>query len=129
MEKEILVVQEKIEADKFLRVFCVGKEKSLVTKYSPAPKGTGRIIMNDCSPELTSRVEKWSLAFCKKVDLDLNVVEWAVRGEDAFVIDSYNPIPDVNKSMPEEYYSWVVDELAGFVNKVYDSSMKNKQFF
>ncbi|MBR9679150.1 MAG: hypothetical protein GON13_02695 [Nanoarchaeota archaeon] len=128
-EKEVMVVQEKIIADTFLRVFCVGKEKTLVTKYLPAPLGAGKIVIHDCSQELIKKVSDWSLTFCKKVDLDFNVVEWAVRENKPFVIDAYNPIPDVSEKIPKEYYNWIVNELASFVNKIYEANSKNKKFF
>jgi hypothetical protein len=129
LEKKVMVVQERIDADKFFRVFCIGKEKVKAMRYYPAPLGAGRIVMNDYSQELKKRIEDWSLMFCKKVDLDFNVVEWAVRGEEAFVIDTYNPIPDVSKNIPNEYYEWIVNALAEFVNKVHESNQSNKQFF
>lgn len=128
--KQLMVVQERINADKFFRVFCIGKEKAKAMLYNPAPLGAGRIVEESINESLKRRVEDWSLKFCRKVDLDLNVVEWAVRGEDAFVIDAYNPIPDVSDDkMPREHYEWIVDNTIDFLNEVYDSNARNRQFF
>ncbi len=129
VDKQVMILQEKINADKFLRVFCIGKEKTKIMKYLPAPLGAGKIVENDCSPELSKKVEEWSLKFNKAVDLDFNVVEWAVCGEQAYVIDAFNPIPDVSQTIPKDYYNWIVDELAAFIKDAYTYSWKNKQPF
>ena len=130
IQEQIKLIQEKIKADAFVRTFCIGKEKAKAMKYIAAPFGAGRIVMNDLPKHLTDKIEDWSLKFCKSVDMDFNVVEWAVKGDEAFVIDALNENPDVTKDkIPTEYYDWIVDELAAFMKDAVTYGWKNKHVF
>jgi hypothetical protein len=130
-EKEILLVQEMIDWQDYYRVFCVDKKEVLFIKYIPRPFAMGECIQSDLKPieSLLPKLKRLTIKLNQALDLDLNVVEWAIdKDGKPFVIDTFNEFPDVNKNtIPPDYYNWIIEKICGCITS--SSHRKNKTLF
>jgi hypothetical protein len=115
-----MVLQEGIEYEKFVRCYCVGKEKVLIMPYDPSkPYLSGMQYVNVdnyLGAELHARVERDVITLCKALGYDLNTVEFAIREGIPYAIDFMNPAPDAElASVGEVNHRWIVDSMTEFI--------------
>ncbi len=109
--RKVLLLQERVEYQEYLRCFCVGR-KTLFVKYDPKNRA---YIKDDLKhlDHLKPQLEQWMLALNREIDFDINTIEWTVSGDEVFLIDAYNEVPDiVPEALPHDYYWWLVDTFA-----------------
>ncbi len=110
--EQVMLLQEYIEFEHYIRAFVVGRQHVLPVKYDPLQR---RYIIDHrhMSDELGFRVVNDCLALNQALGYDFNTVEFAVRGGIPYAIDFMNPVPECKPEViTPEYFRWVVDRLA-----------------
>ena len=46
-----------------------------------------------------------------------------------FIIDAFNEVPEINRSIPEKEYDWIVNSLSDLIRKKANSDEKNRTLF
>ena len=108
----LMIVQEFIEWDQFIRGMVLGQEEVLPMKYDP---GERRYLVEHehLSPELGKRIVDDSLKLVRALGYDMNSMEWAVRDGIPYAIDFMNPAPDMDiNSLTPHYFEWMVRHMA-----------------
>jgi len=113
----IMVLQEGIEFEQYVRCFCFGREKVLVMRYDP---GERRYYNDDkyLTPALFQRVERDCRTLCEALSYDMNTLEFAVRDGIPYAIDFLNPAPDFDYwSIGADHFEWVLENMSDLVIK------------
>lgn len=115
---DVMMVQEFIEFEHYVRCFVVGAQAVLPARYNPLER---KYILDHehLSPELGQQITSACQALCKTLGYDLNTVEFAIRDGIPFAIDFMNPVPEAKPEVITPlYFSWLVKELCDFVELV-----------
>lgn len=108
----LMIFQEFIDFENYVRVFVFGKKHVLPIKYDPHNR---KYIVDNkhLSPALRERIIEDSIKINKVLGYDMNTVEFAIRDGIPYAIDFMNPVPDSKPdSITEEYFPWIVEKLA-----------------
>ncbi len=123
----VLVVQEFIDYDHYVRAYVVGKEHVMPIKYDPKER---RYILDHehLSPEVGLEILSTSRLLNYALDYDFNTVEFAIKGGKAYAIDFWNTVPEVRlDTLPREYYDWVLSKLTKVsIEFALDPTVKNR---
>jgi hypothetical protein len=129
----IMIAQEMIEKKDYYRVFCVGKKDVLIVKYDPKPRCLGEYLHSDLKgiDKIKDSIIDWTIKLNQALDLDINAVEWCIDGDGRpFVIDAFNETPEIEKkSLPQEYYGWILDRVCNLIKERMDSGERNRNIF
>jgi len=108
----LMIVQEFIEWDQFIRCIALGQEKVLPMKYDPGERKY-HVEHEHLSPELGKRIVEDSLKLVRALGYDMNSLEFAVRDGVPYAIDFMNPAPDMDvNSLTPHYFEWAVENMA-----------------
>ena len=108
----LMIVQEFIEWDQFIRCIALGQEKVLPMKYDPGERRY-HVEHEHLSPELGKRIVDDSLKLVRALGYDMNSLEFAVRDGVPYAIDFMNPAPDMDiNSLTPHYFEWAVENMA-----------------
>ena len=115
---DVMMLQEFIEFDHYVRCFVVGTEAVLPTRYSP--KTRQYIVDHEhLSPGLGEQIVSSCRTLCRALSYDMNTVEFAIRDGVPFAIDFMNPVPEAKPDVITPiYFTWLVNHLCNFVEKV-----------
>lgn len=108
----LMIAQEYIAWEQFLRCLCVGREEILPMDYDPRERRyhTGDVSL---SSELRDRIVEDSRRLVKALGYDMNTIEWAVRDGTPYAVDFMNPAPDIDShSLPPHHFNWAVTKMA-----------------
>ncbi len=115
---DVMMLQEFIEFDHYVRCFVVGGEAVLPTRYNPTER---RYIVDHehLSPDLGEQIVWSCRTLCTALGYDMNTVEFAIRDGVPYAIDFMNPVPEAKPEViTPVYFSWLVNHLCNFVEKV-----------
>lgn len=107
-----MVLQEIIESDTHIHCFVVGQEHVLVLQYSLI---NGRYLPTAISPTdpIGQQAAQNALSLTRTYGYDVNMVEFVVKNNQLYVINSTNPAPVMDKQlMTAEQFTWCVDKIA-----------------
>jgi hypothetical protein len=108
----LMIVQEFIHWDQFIRCICLGQENILPIKYDPGERRY-HVEHDHLSEELGERIVADSRKLVQALGYDMNSMEWAVRDGIPYAIDFMNPAPDMDiNSLTPHYFEWVVKNMA-----------------
>jgi glutathione synthase/RimK-type ligase-like ATP-grasp enzyme len=109
---KLMLLQEFIKFDNYIRCFIFGKKYVLPVRYDPYKKSY--IISSEpVKEDLRKRIIEDCIKINKALGYDMNTVEFAIKEGIPYAIDFMNPVPDCDpRSIEEEYFTWVVDKLA-----------------
>ncbi len=112
----VMVLQEFIDFEEYVRCICIGKDRILPIQYSPARRA---YIVNDnndwIDKAVYERIMEDSVKVNKILGYDMNSVEFAVKDGIPYAIDFTNPAPDMDIwSIQEKYFNIVVDWMVEF---------------
>jgi hypothetical protein len=108
----LMIVQEYIEWEHFVRCLCIGQEEILPMKYDPRERRY-HVEHEHMSSELGEKVVEGSRALVRALGYDMNSIEWAVRDGVPYAIDFMNPAPDMDvNSLTPHYFRWAVEAMA-----------------
>ncbi|HEY4000899.1 MAG TPA: hypothetical protein VGO93_18665 [Candidatus Xenobia bacterium] len=110
--EQVMVLQEYIDFEHYVRAFVVGRQHVLPIKYDPFERSY-IIDHRHLSDELGLRVVEDCLKLNHALGYDFNTVELAIRDGIPYAIDFMNPVPECKPEViTPEYFQWVVDRLA-----------------
>lgn len=115
---EVMMVQEFIDFDHYVRCFVVGAEEVLATRYDPIER---RYIIDHhhLSTELGIQINTACRKLCRYLGYDVNTVEFAIRDGIPYAIDFMNPVPEATPEViTPEYFHWLVQKLCDFAIRV-----------
>lgn len=110
--EEVMLLQEYIDFDHYVRAFVVGKKYVLPIKYHPQER---RYIidhrhLNDAQG---ARIVRDCVRLNDALGYDLNTVEFAIRDGVPYAIDFMNPVPEAKPEViTQEYFRWLVRHTA-----------------
>ncbi|CAN5789904.1 hypothetical protein BH23GEM6_BH23GEM6_01360 [soil metagenome] len=108
----LMIVQEFIEWEQFIRCICLGQENILPIRYDPGERRY-HVEHDHLGPELGARIVADSRKLVQALGYDMNSMEWAVRDGIPYAIDFMNPAPDMDiNSLTPHYFEWVVTNMA-----------------
>lgn len=122
---DVMMLQEFIDFEHYVRCFVVGKKWVLPTKYDPVER---RYIVDHqhLSPELGSRIVHDCQVINQALGYDINTVEFAIRNGIPYAIDFMNPVPDAKPEVISyPYFSWFVEHVGKLVCEVIDEGRKS----
>lgn len=108
----LLVAQEIIPWQQFVRCFVIGGKEVLPVKYDP---GERRYLVDHAhlSRELGRRIVDESLRLVRNLGFDVNTVDWAIRDGVPYAVEMMNPVPDIDiYGLTPDYFDWVVQKMA-----------------
>lgn len=114
----LMIVQEHIEHQNYVRCFCLGREHVLVSRYSHYLPHEERYVAGyeGIGDELMDTVIRSCITLNQALGYDMNTVEMAIRDGIPYAIDFLNPAPDMDRlSIKDERFEWVVDTMAQMV--------------
>lgn len=111
----IMMIQEVLDYDMFVRCYVIGKKQVLSIPFDPA-KHEFSHSGDTISKELELRLKSKSVKICKVLGYDMNTVDFAITKDGvAHAIDFMNPVPAVDPNrIGEENFEWVVQQTAKF---------------
>lgn len=110
--RRTVVLQQHIDAERFIRCLCIGREDFLPMAFDPA---TERCLSggDQLRADLGTHLVRDSLAIVRAFGYDLNAIDWAIRDGVPYAIDFANPVPELDvPCLTTEYFDWAVDRLA-----------------
>jgi hypothetical protein len=108
----LMVMQEFIEWDKFVRCLCIGQEHILPIHYDPGERKyhDDPDYLDDA---LRERIIRDARALVQALGYDMNSIEFAVKDGVPYAIDFMNPAPDFDiTSLGPEFFGWAVEHMA-----------------
>lgn len=110
--EEVMMLQEYIAHEQYVRAFVVGKRHVLPIRYDPEERRY--IVEHEPLPEaLNTSIIRDCIRLNESLGYDLNTVEFAVRGGVAYAIDFMNPVPAARPEVITPMcFRWVVKHLA-----------------
>lgn len=107
-----MILQQIIDSDVHIHGFVVGQEKVMLLRYSLATGKYQPEIITEDDP-LYQKLAESSLALTRAYRYDINMVEFVIKDDEPYVINSTNPVPVIDKElMSDEQFDWVVQEMA-----------------
>ncbi|MEX1019998.1 MAG: hypothetical protein WDZ49_10085 [Litorilinea sp.] len=111
----VMLFQEYIEWDVFVRCLCIGRDNVLPIPFDP---DAGVYLVDEPILELAlrDRVAHDAQVLSRALGYDMNCIDFAVRNGVPYAIDLFNPAPalDVNILSPY-YFDWTVKMMADYV--------------
>lgn len=111
----IMVLQQGINFEQYVRCFCLGRKDVLIMRYDPDE----RRYHNDpnyLSPALAKRIEEDCIKLCEALSYDMNTLEFAIEDGVPYAIDFLNPAPDFDiNSLGQDHFDWVLDKMSALV--------------
>ena len=114
----LMILQEFIKFENYVRCFVIGQEDVLVARFDPARTHWERYSAGDdgLDDELRARIVRDCRTLNRALGYDMNTVEFAIRGGIPYAIDFLNPAPDFDeRSITPGYFEWVVQHMADLV--------------
>lgn len=115
---DVMMLQEYIDFEHYVRCFVVGKKWVLPTKYDPHAR---RYIVDHAhlTPELGERIVHDCRIINQALGYDINTVEFAIRDGVPYAIDFMNPVPDAKPEViSQQYFGWLVTHVAKLVREI-----------
>ena len=106
------ILQQIIDSDQHVHCFVIGQEKVLSLPYSLKNGRYKQTILKPDS-ELGQQLASDALRITQAYQYDINMVEFVIKDNTAYVINGTYPSPDIDLTlMTEEQFTWLVNEIA-----------------
>ncbi|HET9224539.1 MAG TPA: hypothetical protein VFO07_18645 [Roseiflexaceae bacterium] len=112
---DVMILQEFIDWEKYVRCLVIGQEQVLVMKFDiNAPYPHRYFDEPDyITKEEHDRVVESALKIVRAFGYDMNTCEFALKGGVPYAIDFTNPAPDMDFwSLKQKFFTWVVSAMA-----------------
>jgi len=114
----VMMLQEGIEFDRFVRCLIIGKKHVMPIKYDPARR-CYEIVENYVSPELRDMIVDYAARLTTALGYDMNSAEFAIRDGVPYAIDFTNPGPDFDpNSITPFYFDWVIARFVETIREI-----------
>jgi hypothetical protein len=105
------ILQQIIDSDQHVHCFVIGQEKVLSLHYSLKNGRYKQSILAQDS-ELGQRLTVDALHITRAYQYDINMVEFVIKDDIAYVINGTYPAPDIDLTlMTDEQFQWLVSEI------------------
>lgn len=114
----VMLLQEEIVFDDYVRCYCIGQKDVLVMPYEPRNPHHLRYAADlkaqgEEREKLLETIKDYTLKLNVALGYDFNTVEFAVRDGIPYAIDFCNPAPDADiYSVGRDNFEWVVEAAA-----------------
>jgi len=114
----IMMLQEEIVFDDYVRCYCIGQKDVLIMPYEPRNPHHLRYaselkVAGEEREKLLATIKEYVLKLNIALGYDFNTVEFAVRDGIPIAIDFCNPAPDADiYSVGHDNFEWVVEAAA-----------------
>ncbi|GGH24011.1 hypothetical protein GCM10007423_07080 [Dyadobacter endophyticus] len=114
----VMMLQEEIIFDDYVRCYCIGQKDVLVMPYEPRNPHHLRYAADlkaqgEEREKLLETIKDYTLKLNVALGYDFNTVEFAVRNGVPYAIDFCNPAPDADiYSVGRDNFEWVVEAAA-----------------
>lgn len=114
----VMMLQEEIVFDDYVRCYCIGQKDVLVMPYEPRNPHHLRYAADlkaqgEEREKLLETIKDYTLKLNVALGYDFNTVEFAVRNGIPYAIDFCNPAPDADiYSVGRDNFEWVVEAAA-----------------
>lgn len=114
----VMMLQEEIVFDDYVRCYCIGQKDVLVMPYEPRNPHHLRYAADlkaqgEEREKLLETIKDYTLKLNIALGYDFNTVEFAVRNGIPYAIDFCNPAPDADiYSVGRDNFEWVVEAAA-----------------
>lgn len=118
---QTMLLQESIEYDKYYRCYVIGKKAVRIMNYDPSKPLHLRYSPGDAIIEkkIAKEIEKISLKICIALGFDMNAIEFAIKDNELYTIDFFQPAPLAKKSyLHADNFNWLVEATADFLIRV-----------
>ena len=115
---DVMMLQEFIDFEHYVRCFVVGGKWVLPTSYDPTQRRY--IVDHDhLTPALGQRIDEECRRLNQALGYDINTVEFAIRDGVPYAIDFMNPVPDARPEVISWlYFTWLVNRICDHVEEV-----------
>ncbi|MFN7130603.1 MAG: RimK family alpha-L-glutamate ligase [Myxococcales bacterium] len=116
--QKTMIVQEAIQWTQYVRCIVIGREDVLAAPWDPRLSHFERYTgaaksMEPLTPIMLEKVHRDAKKLCVGLGYDMNTVELAISGNDAYAIDFMNSAPDFDiSSLGQEHFRWTVEKMA-----------------
>jgi glutathione synthase/RimK-type ligase-like ATP-grasp enzyme len=129
----VMILQQYIDFQEFVRCICIGRELMLPIKYDPRPSsgrsGRGEYIETSdhfLPGEVEQKILDNAWALNHALGYDVNSLDFAIKDDIPYAIDFTNPVPEIDvHSLRPRYFNILVDEMARFVLECARDGRKN----
>jgi hypothetical protein len=113
-----VILQQLIETQQHIHCFVIGQEHVRAIAYSQEDdKYLPEINFADSAQ--IAQVEADALRICRTYGYDMNMVEFVIHEDEAYVINPSNPAPVIDiDQMPVDHFQWCVNKLVDFAVKM-----------
>ena len=113
-----MVLQETIISDVHIHCFVIGQTQVKAARYDMANRHYLPDLNFD-NKALLAEMENNALKICQAYGYDMNMVEFVVKDDQAYVINPTNPAPDMDINLlTPGYFSWCVSTMVDFAVKI-----------
>jgi hypothetical protein len=115
---DVMMLQEFINFDHYVRCFVVGGKWVLPTAYDPIER---RYVVdhNHLTPALGERIVHDCKVLNQALGYDINTVEFAIREGVPYAIDFMNPVPDARPEVISGlYFGWLVEHICLHIQEI-----------
>ena len=109
---QTMVLQQIIDAEHHIHCFVIGQKEVLALRYSRDEKRYLAKPLDRKNPIVAEMIDA-AIQLSQAYQYDINMVEFAVKGDDPYVINSTNPTPFIDKKlMLPDQFDWCVQKTA-----------------
>jgi hypothetical protein len=112
-----MILQEIITGGEHIHCFVIGQEKVMPLRYS---RQENRYMEDNLFPDnpLTRQILNSATTISHAYGYDINMIEYILRDDQFYVINSTNPAPVIDKQlMTEPQFNWAVKETVSLAIK------------
>ena len=114
----VMLLQESIEFKEFYSCYVVGKKHVKIVNYNPDKPKHLRFASkpNSIDTDVKSKLGAMSLKICNALDLDFNVVEFAIRDEIPYIVEFKTFANTIGRDFfHSDYFDWLVDKTSDYL--------------
>jgi len=114
----VMLLQESIEFEEFYRCYVVGGKYVQTVNYNPDKPRHLRFISKSkpINDDLKTKLEAMSLKICNALDINFNVVEFAIRENIPYVVEFRNFAHSTGQDfLHNEYFDWLVENTSNYL--------------
>ncbi|HOQ49378.1 MAG TPA: hypothetical protein PLV01_06090 [Candidatus Kapabacteria bacterium] len=114
----LMILQESIEYDEYVRCFAVGKKYMKIVKYNPT--NPLHLRYSRSAPRIDENIEQKIKDACQKLlgnlENHFNAVEFAIKDGEIFCMDFNRPISKLERFiLGDELYDWLVEKIGDYL--------------
>jgi hypothetical protein len=112
----VMVLQQYIDFDQYVRCYCVARKHLLAVPYDPANRLYLSRAEHPIEPQIEDRIARDTLLINEALGYDLNTVDFAIKDGVPYAVALTNPAPDADLwSVTEPHFNWITGMVAGML--------------